>query len=286
MSTILVRHRQRRVVVCLAEVAPASRRLLEEAARLAARLESELVAAFFGNPALLWSAALPFTRAVSRFGVADRDFDVASARRALRLMAAEVQRLAAELARQVGIACAFVELASEPALHALQPGDILVAEADALRALRAAVGTLELPAGTVLVLRGRQPGPLIALSAGEPSTLALIDRLRQESGLEVIVHLIDRATPAAMQGEGQAHAAALPSVRIRRSADLHEALKAATTDIIEQGAGGVILDGALAAMALAPLLAALEGRHVAPSDFSGPRADDEPRASSTQGPTA
>jgi hypothetical protein len=283
VSTVVVQHGQRRVVVCVAEVAPASRRLLEDAARLAARLESELVAAFFGNPALLWSAALPFTRAVSRFGLADHDFDVANARRALRLMAAEVRRLAAELARQAGIACAFLELESGPGLSVLQPGDVLVAEADALRALRAAVGIPALPAGTALVVRGRRPGPLIALSAGEPTTLALVDRLRQESGLEVVVHLIDANVTAPMPG--QAGPAVPPSVRIRRSADLHEALKAATTDIIELGAGGVIVDGALAAMALAPLLAALEGRHVAPSDFSGPRADDEPRASSTQGPT-
>jgi hypothetical protein len=276
-----------RVVVCVAEAAAESRRLLAEGARLAQRLGSELVAAFVCNPALPWSAALPFTRAVTRFGLADGDFDPASARRALRLIAEEVESLAAELARRSGVACAFLELEFGPGSRGLRPGDVLVAGADELRALLAAIGTLELPPGTALAVRERRPGSVVALSAGDPTTLSLLARLVEDTGTEAVLHLIG---PAAAGGEPLqgllARLEAMPGVRIRRASDPREALKAAASDIIEEGAGGVILDGALAATALGHLLDALAGRRAGTAGDTGAGETGEKPSTAAGGPTA
>lgn len=275
------------VVVCVAEAAAESRRLLAEGARLAQRLGSELVAAFVCNPALPWSAVLPFTRAVTRFGLADGDFDPASARRALRLIAEEVESLAAELARRSGVACAFLELEFGPGSRGLRPGDVLVAGADELRALLAAIGTLELPPGTALAVRERRPGSVVALSAGDPTTLSLLARLVEDTGTEAVLHLIG---PAAAGGEPiqglLARLEAMPGVRIRRASDPREALKAATADIIEEGAGGVILDGALAATTLGPFLDALAGRRAGTAGDTGAGETGEKPSTAAGGPTA
>lgn len=264
-----------RIVVWVREPAPAAERLLEEAARLATRLRSELVAAFVGDPALIWSASLPFTRLVTRLGIADGEFRPESARRAMRMLAAELEQLVARVARRCEIACRFFELELAPGARPLQPGDVLIADARELRTLLATLGSLSLPAGTVLAVRGPREGPLVVLSTGDPATMTLLGRLVEEAGFDAILHLV--APPG---GEGAAVASTFgrleqAGVRIRRASDLESALKAAVGDIIEEG-GGVLIDGALVALVLARLLEAMAG---------GAGTTDSDRAGTAPGPS-
>lgn len=245
-----------RVVVCVSHPAPAAERLLEEAALMAQRLQAELATAFSGNPALLWSAALPFTRLVSRFGHSAGEFRPEQARRALRLAAAELERLAARVAERFALSFRFLELEAPLFVRALRPGDLLVADARELRALLAVTGELALPAGSVLILRTARPGPLVALSAGDRTTLSLVARLVGESGAGALVHV----APAASAEE---IAAALPfpiplDMHIHPAPDLETALEACRRDIVERGAAAVVVDGAIVGATLPALLEAIE----------------------------
>lgn len=284
MSRLGLRRQRFRIVVCIGEPWPPAERLLEEAARLAAGLEAELVAALVENPALLWSAALPFTRAVSRFGLANGDFEPRSARRAMELFAAELERLVARSAQRFALRWHCLRLELERSARQLRPGDVVVATPAVLRELLASAGRLVLPPGTSLLVRTGRAGPVVAVSAGEPRTLALLGRLAEEGDREFVLHLLGPPAAAEPLRGPIERLAVLPGVRIRRGAELDEVLNAAAADIIQQRAGAVLIDGALVERVAPCLLDAVEGRDGGETHPAG-GADTDPSGTGEE-PTA
>lgn len=73
--------------------------LLDVALSMAERLEREMVAVLVEDRRLLASAALPFTRIVSRTGAGEREFDVAATERMIRVFAERARHRLAEVTR-------------------------------------------------------------------------------------------------------------------------------------------------------------------------------------------
>ncbi len=80
-----------RIVVTL-ETHPKAKSAVDTAARLAARLQAELVALVVEDIQLLHFAALPFAREVGRVSAHSRELDVATLERSFRSMTSDAER--------------------------------------------------------------------------------------------------------------------------------------------------------------------------------------------------
>jgi hypothetical protein len=96
----------RRIVVGL-DAGPRDRTTLEAAARLAERMQAELVGLFVEDIDLLHLAGLPFAREVGYPSAALRELDVAAMERALRATAQEVRRTLAAIAGRTPLSWSF-----------------------------------------------------------------------------------------------------------------------------------------------------------------------------------
>ena len=80
-----------RIVVTL-EAHPKAKSAVDTAARLAARLQAELVALVVEDIQLLHFAALPFAREVGRVSAHNRELDVATLERSFRSVVSDAER--------------------------------------------------------------------------------------------------------------------------------------------------------------------------------------------------
>lgn len=122
----------RRILVAL-DAAERSNRALEEAARLAAGLEAELVGLFIEDSDLLAAAALPATRLLPSHGPTPGLFDAALMQRALRVWSAEVRKSFEAAAARWQVRCSFQVvrgLRSEQLLSLSGESDLLTFETD------------------------------------------------------------------------------------------------------------------------------------------------------------
>lgn len=96
----------RRIIIGL-EPASRSPATLEAAARLAARMEAELVGLFVENIDLLHFAGLPFAREVGFVSATPRTLDTRSMERSLRALSREAQQMLATVAGRVPVRWSF-----------------------------------------------------------------------------------------------------------------------------------------------------------------------------------
>lgn len=114
----------RRIIVGM-EPAPRGRATLEAAAKLAARMEAELVGLFVENIDLLNFAGLPFAREVCLASATRRALDVEGVERHLRALARDAQQTLATVAGRVSVRWSFRVARGSAA------GELLAAAADA-----------------------------------------------------------------------------------------------------------------------------------------------------------
>ncbi len=240
---------------------------LERIVGLAERLQCEIRAAFMEDVALLWSAALPFTRLIARSGASEPAFEPEAVRRALRLMAEDVHLRLAELARSRRLRCSFTLLAAGELRAVIEERDLLLLTAAQARLLAALPQPPELPASLPLVVLGESRGPLLVIYAGNERVLQLARSLAAGTGSEIVLLAM-----AAEAGEARARLREaeeqLGEVRIREDLALtfdRDPLKQLPPDLIQKGVGLAILDGAVAGGllgALADLLHAPRARRL------------------------
>lgn len=154
--------RIRRIIVGL-EPATRNRAALEAAARLAGRLEAELVGLFVENINLLHFAGLPFAREVGFASATKRDLDIEGMERSLRAQAHETRQSLAAVAARVPVRWSFrVARGSMAAelLAAAVEADLVIANIEQPGALDRAV--------PVRIVRAGDPDALrAALDAGD-----------------------------------------------------------------------------------------------------------------------
>lgn len=134
---------------------------VERVIAFAGRLDGELLAAFVEDTAVVWSAALPFTRAVSPSGGV-RPLEPELARRALRLQARELRARFLERTAGNGTMCRFVELTAHRFELALERRDIPLFTPEQARALIEITGRLPVPDELPTAILGRGGGPIVA----------------------------------------------------------------------------------------------------------------------------
>lgn len=175
----------RRIIVGI-EPEQRQRAVLEAAARLASRMEAELVALFVENTDLIHFASLPFAREFGLATATRREIDVAAMERSLRALAGESRRMVETIAGQVPVrwsfrvarGCGAVELLADAG-----DADLVVANIErpeeagrAVRLVRAgdpgALRAAVAEGGGVLVLAGSDP-----VAVGET-----LRQLMQEAG--------------------------------------------------------------------------------------------------------
>jgi nucleotide-binding universal stress UspA family protein len=118
----------RRIVVTLGATG-AQRAALEQAARFAAELDSELAGVFLEDQGLLHYAGLPFAREFTMQSRAGRTIDTEEIERELRSHAETARRALEEIARQRRLAWNFSVVRGSPedaAAEAAEPLDLLV----------------------------------------------------------------------------------------------------------------------------------------------------------------
>lgn len=156
--------------------------LLDSALAMAERLEREMVALLVEDRRLLASAALPFTRMVSRTGAGEREFDVPATERMIRVMAERTRLRLAEMAAARRVRWRLETTHGLEAL-ALGTGDVLaVATASTLWA-EEPPARLPCP---VLVM-GRAGGPLVLVHRGGRGGLELARELARRAQLPLVV---------------------------------------------------------------------------------------------------
>ncbi len=228
---------------------------LERIVGLAERLQCEIRATFMEDVALLWSAALPFTRLIARSGASEPAFEPAAVRRALRLMAEDVHLRLAELARSRRLHCSFTLLAASELRTVVEERDLLLLTAAQARLLAALPRPPELPASLPLVLLGETRGPLLVIYAGNERVLQLARNLAAGTGSEILLLALAEEAGTARQRLQEARQR-LGDVRIREDLALTFApdpLKQLPPDLIQKGVGLAIVDGAVAGRLLAGL---------------------------------
>jgi nucleotide-binding universal stress UspA family protein len=191
----------RRIVVGL-DAGPSGRAALEAAARLAARMQAELVGLFVEDIDLLNLAGLPFAREVGYPSATLRQLDVAAMERALRATAQEVQRMMAAIARRAPLSWSF-----------------RVARGALLTELRAAAAEGDIVVTCALRVTPRAPLAVLCTAATSPeqavpAAAALADAL----GGAVEIVLLDGESEPAEDWRRRAREllAAHPSVRVRQ----------------------------------------------------------------------
>jgi len=171
----------RRILVALDtdERTPAA---LEEAARLAAGLEAELVGLFIEDAELLQAAALPMTRMVPHQARTLADFDPASMQRAYRIWSAEARRSLEAAATQWRIKWSFQVargIYAEQLMATLRAGDLLaLASSKHQRRSRTGLAALtvaaQAPCSLFLMYRRWETWkPVVVLYEGSEEALAM-----------------------------------------------------------------------------------------------------------------
>jgi len=171
----------RRILVAL-DTAERSAAALEEAARLAAGLEAELVGLFIEDAELLRAAALPITRIVPRQAQALAALDPASMQRAYRIWSAEARQNLETAAAHWPIKWSFqVErgIYAEQLMATIREGDLLaLASSRQQRRSRTGIAALSVaaqaPCSLFLMYRRWETGkPAVILYEGSEETLAM-----------------------------------------------------------------------------------------------------------------
>ena len=165
--------------------------LLDTALAMAERLEWELVALLVEDRRLLASAALPFTRIVSRTGAAEREFDVAATERMLRVVAERARHRLAEVARRRSVRWRF-ETTRELEAVALGEGDVLAVATASTSWVEEPPARLPCP----VLLMGRAGGPLVLVYRGGRTAAELARELARRAQLPLVVLAGDEWPPA------------------------------------------------------------------------------------------
>jgi hypothetical protein len=165
--------------------------LLDTALAMAERLERELVALLVEDRRLLASAALPFTRIVSRTGAAEREFDVAATERMLRVVAERARHRLAEVAGRRSVRWRF-ETTRELETLTFGEGDVLAVAT--LSTAWVAEPPARLP-GPVLLM-GRAGGPLVLVHRGGRTAPELARELARRAQLPLVVLAGDESAAA------------------------------------------------------------------------------------------
>lgn len=173
--------RARRVIVGLDAAAPMTRAAIETAARLAGRMEAELVGLFVENVELIHLAALPFTREVGFPSAASREIDVERMERHLRSVAAQARRMLESAAADPPLRWSFRVTRGALTSELIAA----LAEADLVLACAGAPGRAPAPPA-IRVVSARDPGEFRA---------ALADR---RGGIVILTGAADRAVDAAL----------------------------------------------------------------------------------------
>ncbi len=255
-------HRSRRLIAVLgAEPGVGS---LERIVGLAERLRCEIHAAFLEDLALLWSAALPFTRWVGISGASEPAFEPAAVRRALRLMAEDARLRLAELARGRRLHCSFTFLAVGELVGLVGERDFLLLTAARAAQLAALPRPPAFPASLPVVLLGTSRGPLLLVYAGDPRVLELARDIARGSGGEILL-LALAADPETARDRLREARAALDDLPIGGDVAATfdgDPLKRLPPDLIQRGVGLAILDGAAAGRLLAAVAELAHGPRV------------------------
>ena len=200
--------------------------LLDTALAMAERLERELVALLVEDRRLLASAALPFTRIVSRTGAAEREFDVAATERMLRVVAERARHRLAEVARQRSVRWRF-ETTRELEAVALGEGDVLAVATASTSWVEEPPARLPCP----VLLMGRAGGPLVLVYRGGRTAAELARELARRAQLPLVVLAGDESAAAearAVLGEE----ARIQTCPIGEGAPLGERLRALAPGLV------------------------------------------------------
>jgi len=189
----------RRIVVGL-DAGPRDRTALEAAARLAERMQAELVGLFVEDIDLLHLAGLPFAREVGYPSAALRQLDVAAMERALRATAQEVRRTLAAIAERAPLSWSF-----------------RVARGAVLSELRAAAAEGDIVVTCALRVTPRAPLAVLCTAAVPPElAVRAAAALAETLGGAVEIVLLDGEGETAEDWRRRARGllAAHPSVRV------------------------------------------------------------------------
>ena len=226
---------------------------LERIVALAERLRCELHATFVEDTALLWSAALPFTRWVAPSGASEPAFEPEAVRRALRLMAEDLRLRLADLARGRRLQVSFAFVAASELAASAGERDFLLLTATRARLLAALPRPPRLPASLPVLVLGEGRGALLVLYAGDPRVLELAREIAGAAGGEILLLALaeDAKTAEARLREAEERLAGLPVGGKSAATFARDPLKHLPPDLIQRGVGLAILDGAVAGRLLA-----------------------------------
>ena len=226
---------------------------LERIVMLAERLHCEIHATFVEEAALLWSAALPFTRWVAPSGASEPAFEPEAVRRALRLMAEDLRLRLADLARGRRLHVSFAFVAASELVTLAGERDFLLLTAARARLLAALPRPPRLPASLPVLVLGEGRGPLLVLYAGDPRVLELAREIAGATGGEILLLALaeDAKTAEARLREAAEGLAGLPVGEESAATLSRDPLKRLPPDLIQKGVGLAILDGAVAGQLLA-----------------------------------
>ncbi len=210
--------------------------------RLARGLAAEVEVAWLEDRRLEQAAALPFTRAVTRYGRLV-SFEVEEVRRGLRLFAARLERRVRELAAGT-VGCRLVTRTATATLRLAGPRDVLVLTSADLRAVAEAFGAEVLTRDGPVVVPLSETGPVVAVTAGDPRTLALVRRLADGDAGTVVLATDEEGVRAGL-GE------AVGRVRLETAAG--DVLNRRLADLIQRGVRLAVADPALVPVLMAAL---------------------------------
>lgn len=195
----------RRILVTLDTDEP-SAASLEEAARLAAGLEAELVGLFIEDAELLQAAALPMTRMVPHQARTLADFDPASMQRAYRIWSADARRSLEAVAAQWRIKWSFQVargIYAEQLMATLRAGDLLaLTSSKHQRRSRTGIAALtvaaQAPCSLFLMYRRWETWkPVVILYEGSKEALAMGQTLAAIYNLPLVVLVLAQGEEAA-----------------------------------------------------------------------------------------
>jgi K+-sensing histidine kinase KdpD len=174
----------RRIIVGIGST-PRDKSVIEAAARVAARLEAELVGLFVENADLLSFAALPFAREVGFASATRRELDVEAMERSLRALADESRRMLAAVAGAVPVRWSFRVTRGSSAVELLAAAgeaDLVVANMEPIAGTGQAVRLIR--AGDPGALRAamEQRDGILVLTGTDPAAIgeALLQLLNEE----------------------------------------------------------------------------------------------------------
>ncbi len=257
---------------------------LERIVGLAEHLRCEIHAAFLEDVALLWSAALPFTRWVAPSGASEPAFEPATVRRAMRLTAEDLRLRLSELARGRRLSCSFAFLAVGELAGAVRERDFLLLTAARAEVLASLPRPPELPSTLPLVVLGEARGSLLLVYAGDPRVLDLARDLALATCGELLLLALagDAGTARARLREAAKRLGDLPVREASAATFDRDPLKRPPADLIQRGVGLAVLDGAVAGRLLAGVAELARGPRIRSPSGEGIRTDAPATSSSAR----